>query len=67
MKIRSTSEYIEYGGSIGFENTKWIFGNSPNSFPAIGVLAVLIEGPVVISLSRAAKYRSPFAVIYMNW
>ena len=29
--------------------------NSPNSFPAVGVLAGLVEGPVVVSLSRAAK------------
>ena len=29
--------------------------NSPNSFPAIGVLAGLVEGLVVVSLSRAAK------------
>ena len=29
--------------------------NSPNSFPAIGVLAGLIEGLVVVGHSRAAK------------
>ena len=41
--------------------------DSANSFPAIGVLAVLIEGLVVIGLSSAAEYKSPFAVIYMTW
>ena len=39
----------------------------PNSFPATGVLAGLVERPVVISLSRAAKYLRPFAAFYMTW
>ena len=40
---------------------------SPKSFPATGVLADLLEGPVVIGHSPAAKYRRPFAFIYMTW
>ena len=40
---------------------------SPNSFFAIGVLAVLVEGLVVIIHSRAAEWGSTFAAIYMTW
>ena len=40
---------------------------SPNSFPAIGVLAGLVRGLVVVPHSRAAKWLRPFVAIYMTW
>ena len=41
--------------------------HSPNSFSAIGVLAGLIEGLVVVGHSVAAKWVTPFVAIFMTW
>lgn len=38
-------------------------GSSPNSFQLYGVTAVLVEGPVVMSVSFAANNGLPFVVV----
>ena len=44
-----------------------VWNSSPKQLSAIRVLAVCIEGPMVLGLSRAAKWRRPFADTYMTW
>ena len=51
MRLGAIAEFLQY--YLAFFGELIVY--SLNSFPAIGVLAVLIAGLVVVGLSRAAK------------
>ena len=53
LSLYSSGQFLLYPRFVGSAKNDF----SPNSFPAIGVLAGLVEGPVVVPLSHAAKVR----------
>jgi len=57
--------YFRFCNNFQFLNWFWIC--SPNSFPAVWVLAGSVKGLVVVGHSVVAKWWSPFAAIYMTW